>query len=1041
MAQFDANINLVVNAQKAYKQIADLENRLDKLSNPKTKRQVQGLITQSKSDLKAAEQRLANQVRLNAALERQANLVKGLNRAGVSGGRSKRVDELVSVGEKFKNNLRIQNAVNTALEKELQTLREINRTDRAQSATSSKILTSVKQRLEALKAVGATTSEITKIEKKRDALVSQNARKQTDLAKESFSQLNRQLATLERKYSTFLGKPGRQIASPIRGGKNIPGSPAYLEEQARAADKAAKAAKRLADQQLRASKTAGGPRSPIGGSESLVGSPKFLAAQAKKLNAEELKINKTLDDQRKLREKNAAAAKKLAATQARNAKKAEETAKRNRQNRIQGLQLGVGFPLLFGGGVGSVAGGALGALTDSSGGFGGQILFSAIGQQIDAFIQKTGDLGKALNPLTADLNALTTAAGLTGTNMEFMIKAIDRAGNSTVAQRLAAEQLAITIGDKGVQSLKDYGEAQQRLTNELTKAFTALSAAIAPTLAAIANFLASEFEKTRLVDKATDQGFGGLKASEEFKNNKELLAIIDKFNKREIGEKDAREAIAQLVKEIELGEQKILDKKAQQALYNERIGKYRQAELSILGRELELIKMTSEEDRYKKATLQAQLKVEQQRLAVRKALSQIDAGSREKNFDKELQGRKAFNDASAALKRAEAEKEVAEAAQQVYEKYTQQANALQTVVTQSKLRLNAEQAVADARNKLTGAFYSAELKVNQLAIQRAKQKGDTNQVLQLELRQVQLVYQQTVAQIQAEVERARIKARQVELATKELQVANLRKQAEDNLKQADVDAMKVQQQALAIARSNVGVAEQVAAQQIRGAQAVYTASREALIYANNQNKVANAAERTANAQARGANAVARAAKSAGNWGSNAPWGMGPGQVRGGFVQDFRRTARTSGMTKAQQDYTKRMIKAGLLSSTRIGAANYKKPLIGARGYAEGGYVTRPTQALVGERGENEYVIPESKMSSALGRYARGDRGDSVVQGATNAEGKSGGGRAVVNVNTGPVMRMNNKDYVTVNDMNSALGSVVSAMSPSGGNYNSSARLG
>ena len=178
--------------------------------------------------------------------------------------------------------------------------------------------------------------------------------------------------------------------------------------------------------------------------------------------------------------------------------------------------------------------------------------------------------------------------------------------------------------------------------------------------------------------------------------------------------------------------------------------------------------------------------------------------------------------------------------------------------------------------------------------------------------------------------------------------------------------MEVQKQALAIARYNVQVSEKVAEQQIRGAQAVYTASREALIYANNQNKVANAAERTANAQARGANAVARAAKSAGNWGSNAPWGLGPGQVRGGFVQDFRRTARYGGMTKAQQDYTQRMIKAGLLSSTRIGAANYKKPLIGARGYAEGGYVTRPTQALVGERGEKRIRHPRIQNVFSLG---------------------------------------------------------------------------
>ena len=45
----------------------------------------------------------------------------------------------------------------------------------------------------------------------------------------------------------------------------------------------------------------------------------------------------------------------------------------------QNLALGIGFPLLFGGGVGSVAGGALGSV----GGMGGQVLGSAIGGIID----------------------------------------------------------------------------------------------------------------------------------------------------------------------------------------------------------------------------------------------------------------------------------------------------------------------------------------------------------------------------------------------------------------------------------------------------------------------------------------------------------------------------------------------------------------------------------------------------------------------------------------------------------------------------------
>ena len=52
-------------------------------------------------------------------------------------------------------------------------------------------------------------------------------------------------------------------------------------------------------------------------------------------------------------------------------------------------------------------------------------------------------------------------------------------------------------------------------------------------------------------------------------------------------------------------------------------------------------------------------------------------------------------------------------------------------------------------------------------------------------------------------------------------------------------------------------------------------------------------------------------------------------------------------------------------------------------YAEGGYVTGPTNALIGEGGESEYVIPASKMPGALARYASGMRGGSVIDGAVS----------------------------------------------------------
>jgi len=83
-------------------------------------------------------------------------------------------------------------------------------------------------------------------------------------------------------------------------------------------------------------------------------------------------------------------------------------------------------------------------------------------------------------------------------------------------------------------------------------------------------------------------------------------------------------------------------------------------------------------------------------------------------------------------------------------------------------------------------------------------------------------------------------------------------------------------------------------------------------------------------------------------------------------------------------------------------------------FAEGGFVTGPTNALIGEGGEPEYVIPQSKMAAAMSRYSRGARGESVIP-SSGGGTESAGGTAVA---TAPidvrytVERINSVDYVT-----------------------------
>ena len=81
-------------------------------------------------------------------------------------------------------------------------------------------------------------------------------------------------------------------------------------------------------------------------------------------------------------------------------------------------------------------------------------------------------------------------------------------------------------------------------------------------------------------------------------------------------------------------------------------------------------------------------------------------------------------------------------------------------------------------------------------------------------------------------------------------------------------------------------------------------------------------------------------------------------------------------------------------------------------YATGGMVTRPTYALIGEAGENEYVIPASKMSGAMDRYSAGARGQAVIPGGGTVASGSGVSSTPTVVNyTGPVLSFNSESYV------------------------------
>ena len=232
--------------------------------------------------------------------------------------------------------------------------------------------------------------------------------------------LQRQMASPIGGARTMMGSPG-QIAfsggptSPIGGSRFMAGSPAQLAHSARM----------------------GGPRSPIGGSLSLPGSPAFLRNQARGARGFD----------------------------------------------FQSALISGGFPLLFGQGpfVGAAGalGGGIGGMFGQMGGFAGGIAATTVATTIQAFTVETGKLGAALNDATKDVEAVSAALGITGTEFEKNLRTLQKLGGEEAAFEAARQKMISLVGTEGVTALQNFGKGTTELANQFTIAMTQMKAGLA----------------------------------------------------------------------------------------------------------------------------------------------------------------------------------------------------------------------------------------------------------------------------------------------------------------------------------------------------------------------------------------------------------------------------------------------------------------------------------------------------------------------------------------------------------------------------------
>jgi len=121
-----------------------------------------------------------------------------------------------------------------------------------------------------------------------------------------------------------------------------------------------------------------------------------------------------------------------------------------------------------------------------------------------------------------------------------------------------------------------------------------------------------------------------------------------------------------------------------------------------------------------------------------------------------------------------------------------------------------------------------------------------------------------------------------------------------------------------------------------------------------------------------------------------------------------------------------MLKKAIFGAFNLNAeGGYKQG--GFQAFASGGMVTKPTMGLVGEAGEDEYIIPTSKMAQSMQRYSAGARGESVIPG-TGQSSAGGGADAQTTVNySGPILNFNSEEFVP----KSAIGQIINSAASRG----------
>ena len=342
-----------------------------------------------------------------------------------------------------------------------------------------------------LQAANATVDAAKAVERSRS---SRNFASQSALTQQRQKQELQELAAMTRN----------AVRSPVRGGENFPGSPKFIEANNQAIKRQVALLRSVRQLEAQGIKNAN-MRASLDKVISLqqqgkLSAQKTEASVLKDMIALEKDKLKTTQATAKFKSTQVNLEKKEISFKKQNLntekqttnelKKQQKIQAQNRQKRNQRLEnvaLGVGFPLLFGAGPASIAGSIAGSFAGS--GFGGQILGGSLGKFVDDFVVNINKLAQSLDDATSILEGMETAGIGVSKGLQKTVENLEKQGRFTDAYNVSLSALEQRLGSSGLKALQKFNFEVDELERELQSLTADLISELLPAFAELARIL------------------------------------------------------------------------------------------------------------------------------------------------------------------------------------------------------------------------------------------------------------------------------------------------------------------------------------------------------------------------------------------------------------------------------------------------------------------------------------------------------------------------------------------------------------------------